>query len=43
MTFRQGKGKDAKDYASYSAPNYINTLFKRLLNTNPEKRKIVLD
>lgn len=43
MTFRQGKGKDAKDYASYSAPNYINTLFKRLLNTNPEKRKVVLD
>ena len=43
MTFRQGKGKDAKDYASYSAPNYINTLFKRLLNTNPEKREIVLD
>lgn len=43
MTFRQGKGKNAKDYASYSAPNYISTLFKRLLNTNPEKRKIVLD
>lgn len=43
MTFRQGTGKDAKDYASYSAPNHINTLMKRLLNTNPEKRKMVLD
>ena len=35
MTFRQGEN----DYPSYSTPNYVTTLFKKLLSTNEARRE----
>lgn len=40
MTFRQGTGEDSVDYPSYSAPNFVTTLLKKLLDPNKKSAEI---